>query len=227
MGATAWFDWAPYHGDPEAALQARRAELFARGDFVDPAVQPGEYLARKLTNWGLPADEPLVRDSIDTANRLERAIRTGDVSGLPQAERGIVERLRQFTAGPGGQTRNRTPADGEEPYGADGERVTSDGPRPNLTPASIDELLDSLGETGTHGLLDIEHASPRPRFGHASPLSATMHRKHFGMLEPSFEAVEIRWPGVADTLATGFARWCLTYESGRPTRIAFIGVTGD
>ena len=63
---------------------------------------------------------------------------------------------------------------------------------------------------------------------HAAPdKSATLQRKHFGMLEPPFEVVEIRWPGVADTLGTGFASWCLTYESGRPTRIAFIGVTGD
>src|SRR5262245_501755 len=98
MGATSWRSYTRYRPDPEAALQALRAEVFARGDYVDPTGSTGDVLRQTFRRTGLDPDAPDARRIIESTLRVERAVETGDTRGLPAGDRAFVRRARAFTA---------------------------------------------------------------------------------------------------------------------------------
>src|SRR4051812_47782920 len=96
MGATSWRYYTPYRANPDEAIQALRSEVFARGEYVDLTGSPEEKLRQTYRRYGEdPASQP-VRARIDAALRLQRAVESGDLSGLSAQDRAFARRVRRF-----------------------------------------------------------------------------------------------------------------------------------
>jgi hypothetical protein len=208
MGATSWRYYTPHRADAEEALQRLRVDVFARGAYVDPTGGMEDQLKQMYRRFGEDPDSPAVRRRIDDALRLQGAIDTGDVSGLPAAERDFARRVREF-----GQLARLM---GAAPPPARGRR-----------PGSIEELLELAEESGTHSILDIERVAPRPGFGIAAPMSPTALTRAFGTTEPTHAQVEENWDRVVDRLNRWQCRYLALFRDGQPHEYAFIGCSGD
>lgn len=209
MGATSWRYYAPYDPDPEAALQALRAEVFARGEYTDPTGPLDAVLKEKARMFGEDPEGPETRALIEEGKRLDKAIRTGDTRGLGRGERALVERVR-------GMVRLA------EAFGAAAPPPPGEGP-----PRTIAELLERAAECGTHSILDIERVGRRMGFGTAAPLAKAALRRLFATAEPTRDQVEARWSDIAEGLGRWQARYVVVYREGKPHEYAFIGCSGD
>ena len=56
MGATSWRYDTPHHPDPAAALRALRADVFARGDYVDLTGSLADRLRETARRFGRDPD---------------------------------------------------------------------------------------------------------------------------------------------------------------------------
>jgi hypothetical protein len=208
MGATSWRYYTPYQPIPEAALQALRAEVFARGEYVDPTGPLDDLLRRTARRFGQDPDSPEVRRQIENDLRVQGAVETGGTSGLSPGDRALARRVREFR-----RLASR--------FGAEPPR------RPSRRPRSIEELLEWAAECGTHSVLDIEHVGPRPGFAVASPMTAASLRGVFGTTQPTHAQVEEHWADVAERLGRWQARYLTVYLDGQPHEYGFIGCSGD
>jgi hypothetical protein len=111
-------------------LQRLRADVFARGEYVDPCGGMGDRLRQMYRRFGEDPDSPAARRRIGDGRRLQRAIDTGDVSGLPSGERDVARRIREF--------------------GRIARLMGANVPTPGRRPGSIEELLELAEESGTH-----------------------------------------------------------------------------
>ncbi|MGL4463441.1 MAG: hypothetical protein ACRC1K_14925 [Planctomycetia bacterium] len=207
MGATSWRYYTRYDPDPEAALLALREEVFARGEFTEPADGFEEEIRRTARRMGQDPDGPAARAMIDSHRRVLQALQTGEMRGLRRDELRRVQWLREMDPSAG-----------------------SPGPTPvagATRPRSIAELLEQAAESGTHSILDIEQTNPRPKAGAAAPLPTGSLRKLFGTTEPTREQVEQQWLDVAEPLGRWQARYLVVYKDGKPNEYAFIGCSGD
>ena len=208
MGATSWRYYTPHQHIPEAAFQALRADVFARGEYVQPAESIDDLLLPTVRRLGQNPDSPKQRRQVEKELQVYRAVETGDMSGLSPAIRTFatqIRGLRQATA----------------KRGAKGGRH-----RPKRR-GSITELLERAGESGTHSILDIERVSEQPGFGVAAPLTADSLRQAFGTDVPTHDEVERHWPDVAERLGRWQACYLVVYRDGEPHEYAFIGCSGD
>jgi hypothetical protein len=207
LGATSWRYYTPHSADPEAALQALREAVFARGEYTAPAGSMEAELRRTARRLGQDPDGPEVRALIESHRRVQQAVQTGDTRNLSRDERRRVEWLREM--GPSAGSPETTPAPGGTP------------------PRSIAELLEQAAECGTHSILDIERTAARSKSGAASPLAMATIRQVFGTAEPTREQVEQHWLDLAEPLRRWQARYLVVYRDGVPHEFAFIGCSGD
>lgn len=99
-------------------------------------------------------------------------------------------------------------------------------------PATIDELLEEQGESGTHSILDIQRVSDEPEIGAVTPMPFEELQELFGTGEPTRKMIEDklgdydlvehplvsqRWQGV----------YLAVYRDGKPAELFFIGTSGD
>lgn len=209
MGATAWRYYTAYREDPEEALQALRAEVFARGEYVDLTGSIEDMLRQTYRRFGEDPDSPAVQARIAANLRLQRAVETGALSGLSREDRAFAKNVREFmklAAALGAKTPR---------------------PSPGRRPQSIEELLEWAAECGTHSILDIEHVGRRPGFGLAAPVTSASLKRNFGTAEPTHVQVEERWSDIADRCRPWQARYLPVYLDGCPHEYAFIGCSGD
>ncbi len=208
MGATSWRYYTPFQDDPEAALQALRADVFARGDYVDLTGSMEDKLRETYRRFGEDPNSLAVQARIDAALRLQRAVDTGDVSGLSSEDRSFARRMGWF---------------------AWFARLLGAAPPagPGREPRTIEELLELAEESGTHSILDIEHVDSRPGAGVAAPLQPKTLEQVFGTAEPTHTQVEARWADIAEPLRRWQARYLVVYDNGQPREYAFIGCSGD
>lgn len=212
MGASGWVAYCAYESDVVRAFQQLRQAVFERRDYS----LPGDLL-----------------DGLDDATLNQSAPPTQDLQKLLK----ISQALDQALGGMGfdtkdaeKQTRSVEKLLGKmEQHGfASAARETL---KPSQTPppASIDELLEQCAEAGTHSLLDIDHLSPTPEPGAATPLSEADLQTLFGTTTPTKAAVETAV--TAGTLHDHCARWqavyCAVYAEGTPVEYVFVGVSGD
>lgn len=207
MGATSWRCYAAYQADPEAALQSRRAELFAQGEYVDLTGTLETVLRNQARRFGEDPDSPEVSARIANDLRVQQAVQTGNLEGLNRSDRALVKRLREF--------------------GQLAAQLGSPNAGFAARPRSIDELLEQAGECGTHSLLDIERVANQPEFAAAVPLTPAAIRKTFGSAEPTHDDVEQNWAEIAEQLKAWEARYFVVYRDGEPFEYAFIGCSGD
>jgi hypothetical protein len=103
-------------------------------------------------------------------------------------------------------------------------------PKPKRKPKTIEKLLESQAENGTHSILDIVSISSEPQFGAISPFPRRKLVEFFGSETPSHaeieeahdsgsleEYVSQRWQGV----------YIIAYGDGSPSEIYFAGCSGD
>ena len=99
-----------------------------------------------------------------------------------------------------------------------------------LKPRTIEELLQSQGESGTHSILDIVRVSPIPEFGTVSPLSVSQLVEIFGSDKPTRHHVQNKYEEGALEEYTD-KRWqgtyIIVYRNGSPHEIFFAGCSGD
>jgi hypothetical protein len=208
VGATSWCHYTPWLPDPNQALQALRADVFARRDYVSPDQIFDKSHLQRLEE----AIRTLPRRCLSEARRddavlLERALETGDLSGLSRELRSAARNL-QFQI-----------------------RVIQSLRKQKLPrlrkPRSIDDLITLACENGTHSILDIQGVAARPGFAVASPMSATVIRRVFGTVTPTHAVVERRWGTFGETLRRWQCRYLTIYVNGKPHEYAFIGCSGD
>jgi hypothetical protein len=97
-------------------------------------------------------------------------------------------------------------------------------------PPSIDDLLETQAEEGTHSILDIcDGISAEQAFGTASPLSAEQSLAAFGTVRPDCARIEEWLAGGA--YFTVRERWSgvyvICYRNDQPHQIHFAGFSGD
>jgi len=97
-------------------------------------------------------------------------------------------------------------------------------------PRSLEELLKSQGESGTHSILDVVRVSPVPEFGAVSPLPVSRLVAIFGSDKPTRPQVENKHEeGALDDYTNN--RWqgiyIVVYREGSPHEIFFAGCSGD
>jgi hypothetical protein len=208
MGATSWRYYTPHRAEPEEALQLLRTEVFARGDYVNLTGSMEEKLRETYRRFGDDPDSPAAQARIDESLRLQRAVETGDLSGLSTEDRGFARRLRWF--------------------GWFARLLGAAPPaRPGRPPASITELLEMAEECGTHSILDIEEVARRLAPGVAAPMTTSSLREVFGTTEPTHAQVEEHWADIAESLDRDQCRYLVIYQDGQPLEYAFIGCSGD
>lgn len=95
------------------------------------------------------------------------------------------------------------------------------------TPATVEQAVEWAGEDGTHSILDVERTGMYRAGGTAIPLSEPRLRDLFGTTEPTRDAVEDGVGEVAAALARWEAVYITVYHDGRPSHLAFVGVSGD
>lgn len=204
MGATAWRYYTPYQPFAEAAFRALRADVFARGDYLQPAQSIDDLLLPTQRRLGRTAASPEQQRQIERERQVFRAIETGDLSGVSPAIQKFasqVRDLRQATATPRGS---------------------------HLTkPQSIAALLDLAGESGTHSILDIERVGAQPGFSVVTALSPDALRRAFGTDVPTHDDVEQHWFEIAEQLDRWHARYLVVYRDSKPDEYAFVGCSGD
>jgi len=208
VGATSWRYYTPYLAIAEAALQALRANVFARGQYVQPVESIDELLPPTVRRLGQNPSSPAQRRQIEKELQVHRAIETGDMNGLSPAIRNFATQIRGLRQATG----KKGPKVGRESL---------------KRPASIKQLLERAGESGTHSILDIERVSRKPALGVASALSADSVLQVFGTDKPTHELVEQHWPEIAERLGRWQARYLVVYHEGAPHEYAFIGCSGD
>jgi hypothetical protein len=208
VGATNWRCYAPHQEVPEAAFQALRAAVFARGEYVHPAESIDDLLLPTVRRLGRRPNSPEQRRQVEMELQVHRAVETGDMSGLSPAMRAFAMQIRGLRQ-------------------ATGKHGPKRGRRRPTRPRSIADLLERAGESGTHSILDIERVSEEPGFGVAAPLSADSVRRTFGTEAPTHDEVERHWPDVAERLGRWQACYLVVYHDGEPHEYAFIGCSGD
>jgi hypothetical protein len=169
------------------AFQTVRAEVFARGEYVEPAESIDDLLLPTVRRLGQNPDSPEQRRQVEKELQVYRAVETGDMSGLSPAIRAFAMQIRGLRQATGKRR-------------ATGKRGAKGGRHRPTRPGSIAELLERAGHSGTHSILDIERVSEQPGFGLAAPLSADSLRQAFGADAPTLEQVERHWPDVAERL---------------------------
>lgn len=97
-------------------------------------------------------------------------------------------------------------------------------------PQTIDELLQSRGESGTHSILDMVRVSPTPELGAVSPLPKSEVVKVFGSEMPTRLQIEKKTKAGALEGCTS-KRWqgiyIIAYQDAKPVEILFAGCSGD
>ena len=93
MGATSWRYYTPHQPTLESALEALQAEVFARGDYVQPIGSIDDILLPTVRRLGRNPDSPDQRQQVEMELRVHRAVETGDMSGLSPAIRAFAEQI--------------------------------------------------------------------------------------------------------------------------------------
>lgn len=223
MGASGWRYYTPYRADPEAALQELRQRVFAEGDY---SIGSGGFT--KVNGQGpfdgvgpfpglAPGFDPLAgvrafAEQRPELNRLLRAAESGDYRGLSGEDRLAAEKFWALL------TMFPRPDQGPLPRPPDAA--------PGDRPGSIEELLATAAEDGTHSVLDIVRTGRLRGFGVATPLPARGGQRVFGTTRPSHEQVEASWLVVTERLDRWQAHYLAVYRGGEPVEYAFIGCSG-
>ena len=111
-----------------------------------------------------------------------------------------------------------------------GSRMIIPPSRPKPKPATIEELLEQEGDSGTHSILDITCVSPKPKRRAISPLPSSLLAEYFDSETPSpAEIQEVYEFGSLEKFVT--KRWrgiyIIGYFDGKPSDIFFAGCSGD
>jgi hypothetical protein len=97
-------------------------------------------------------------------------------------------------------------------------------------PASIEDLLEMSGESGTHSILDVMDVAERPSPGVVAPLSQSELVGAFGSERPTRHDVE-RATAVIDAIRMRRGRWAgsylVVYDGNSPREFFFFGYSGD
>jgi hypothetical protein len=214
MGATSWRYYTAHQPAPEDALEALQADVFARGDYVQPINSIDDILLPTVRRLGRNPDSPEDQRQVEMELKVHRAVETGDMSELSPAIRAFAMQIRALSQATGMQG----------PTGKRGPKRSAARPK---RPRSIKELRERAGESGTHSILDIERVGLRLDFAVAAPMSAESVRKAFGTDTPTREEIERRWEDLAERLDRWQAYYLVVYHDGQPHEYAFIGCSGD
>jgi hypothetical protein len=141
VGATSWRYYTPYLAIAEAALQALRANVFARGQYVQPAESIDELLLPTVRRLGQNPGSPAQRRQIEKELQVHRAIETGDMNGLSPAIRNFATQIRGLRQ-------------------AAGKKGLKVGRESLKRPASIKQLLERWREWHS---LDPGHRARQPK----------------------------------------------------------------
>lgn len=210
MAATGWLVYCTYTHDVNFSLQQLRQTVFDRREFR------------------LPGD--LVDGA--AARQSKSAPPTSDLQKLHQISRELDQALKGLgfdTTDSEKQTRDvgrmLEQVDKKGFVFAAREALESSSP----PPATIDELLAQCAEAGTHSILDIQHISPTPQSGAATPLSDDQLQTLFGTTQPTRAMLQsAEQSGKLHELCTRWHAVYLTvFEEDEPVEYVFAGVSGD
>ena len=111
-----------------------------------------------------------------------------------------------------------------------GSRLIIPTSRPRPKPATIEELLEQEGDSGTHSILDITSISPKPKRRAISPFPRSLLLEYFHSETPSpSEIGDVYEFGSLEKFVT--KRWqgiyIVAHFDGKPSDIFFAGCSGD
>ncbi len=100
-------------------------------------------------------------------------------------------------------------------------------PDRDFVPASIEELLRTNAESGTHSILDIDGIADNPTFGVATPVPDEELVRALGTTQPTAEDVESVVSDFCENLERWQAVYFIVYKDGQPHEVRFVGRSGD
>ena len=106
--------------------------------------------------------------------------------------------------------------------------ITDDSPTPGPAHDTIDEVMDSIDESGTRSILDIIQLSDdEDEPCTASPFSEPDLQRHLGTTAPTVAQLESN-QDYFDDIARGTCRYCRSYdEAGEPLGYVLAGYSFD
>lgn len=210
MAATGWLVYCTYTHDVNISLQQLRQTVFDRREFRLPGDLVDGTAARKSKSAPPTSD---LQKLHQISRELDQALKGlgFDTTDSEKQTRDVGRMLEQV--------------DKKGFVFAAREALESSGP----PPATIDELLAQCAAAGTHSILDIQHISPTPQWGAATPLSDEQLQTLFGTTRPTRAMIQsAEQSGKLHELCTRWHAVYLTvFEEGEPVEYAFAGVSGD
>ncbi|NTS43988.1 hypothetical protein HRG84_24125 [Flavisolibacter sp. BT320] len=96
-----------------------------------------------------------------------------------------------------------------------------------MTPASIEELLELNEEAGTHSILDIFDIGTSTEEDQSGTISKEDLFRIFGTDKPYHQKVEEKADALLEFRGRGFCTYIIVYKDGRPDELFFTGYSGD
>ncbi|QDT26908.1 hypothetical protein Enr10x_22200 [Gimesia panareensis] len=212
MAASGWVSYCPYGVDVEQALGELRQAVFERREYS----VPGDLLAgtdEATLNQIAPPTKDL-KKLLKISQALDQAFGSMgfDTQDAEQQTRDVEKMIQKID---------------KEGFAAAAREAL--GKQSASPPQTIDELLEQCAEAGTHSLLDIDHLSPTPEPGAATPLSEEDLQTLFGTTTPTKSQVEavVAEGKLHERCARWQAVYFAVYEEGEPVELVFVGVSGD
>lgn len=113
---------------------------------------------------------------------------------------------------------------------AAGDYQSPDVPLAGSSPATLDELIDAVGESGTHSIIDINGGlSDVPDFAMMAPFPAVLYAELLQTHEPTHAMVvaKIESGELFDLCRSWEGFYILIYADNEPVEVCFVGCSGD
>ncbi len=92
---------------------------------------------------------------------------------------------------------------------------------------TIDGLLEIVGDSGTHTILDIQHVSKAPGYSFITQATREELLAWFGTEKPSKESISVLVQDYEYLIDCHHNCFVILYDGDQPSEICFFGVTGD
>lgn len=95
------------------------------------------------------------------------------------------------------------------------------------SPATIQELLQMNGNSGTHSIIDMEGVSITPEFGKVTPFSPQDLIDLFNTDKPTREMAEEKLSEIQERCEIWQGIYFIVFQNNSPSEILFAGISGD
>ena len=159
--------------------------------------------------------------------KICRRRRRGEYDEFIASSKAIIDAFKQFGFDTADAEKGHKSMEDTLARAAAGGEIPAKARQRQAMPASIEELLESTEEAGTHSILDVDRNSDTPGFAQSLRLSNEELIDLFGTTMPDKQQVDDETDQLFDLRNVWEGVYILVHENEQPTEILFIGKSGD